>query len=106
MSIYIQQLILAWVVVFVIDLSGFTDAWRDALTRALHLHELRPLKPFDCSLCMTWWVTLIYPICTGDFSLLTIATAAALAFMSSTISRLALFIYDTLMWVINKVTLQ
>ena len=116
MSIYTQQLLLACIVVFIVDLSGFTESWRDALLRILNrafrkhgippLAELPPLKPFDCSLCMTWWVCLIYPICTGDFSLLTLANAAALAFLSNTIRALALFIYDLLMWVINKVTLQ
>ena len=104
MSIYIQQLILAAVVVFIVDLSGFTDSWRDGLARILKVRELRPLKPFDCSLCMTWWACLLYPVFTGDFSLLTVASAAALAFLSRTIYAVLLFISESLLWLINKVT--
>ena len=104
MSIYTQQAILAAVVVFIVDLSGFTDSWRDALARALKVRNLRPLKPFDCSLCMTWWTCLIYPICTGDFSLLTLANAAALALLSQPLSAVMLFIVESLNWLFNKIT--
>lgn len=104
MSIYTQQAILAAVVVFIVDLSGFTDSWRDALARALRIRNLRPLKPFDCSLCMTWWTCLLYPICTGDFSLLTLANAAALALLSQPLSAVMLFIVESLNWLFNKIT--
>lgn len=104
MNIYIQQLLVACIVVFVVDLSGFTDSWRDGLARILKVRELRPLKPFDCSLCMTWWACLLYPVFTGDFSLLTVASAAALAFLSRTIYAVLLFISESLLWLINKVT--
>lgn len=104
MSIYTQQAILAAVVVFIVDISGFTDSWRDALARALRIRNLRPLKPFDCSLCMTWWTCLIYPLCTGDFSLLTLANAAALALLSQPLSAVMLFIVESLNWLFNKIT--
>lgn len=104
MSIYLQQLILAAVVVFIVDLSGFTDTWRDALARALRINRLRPLKPFDCSLCMVWWVCLLYPLFTGDFSLLTIAAAAALSLLSRTISAVLLFISEAALWLLDKIT--
>ena len=104
MSIYTQQAILAAVVVFIVDLSGFTESWRDALARALKVRNLRPLKPFDCSLCMTWWTCLLYPICTGDFSLLTLANAAALALLSQPLSAVMLFIVESLNWLFNKIT--
>ena len=104
MSIYTQQAILAAVVVFIVDLSGFTESWRDALARALHIRNLRPLKPFDCSLCMTWWTCLLYPLCTGDFSLLTLANAAALALLSQPLSAVMLFIVESLNWLFNKIT--
>lgn len=104
MSIYIQQLILAAVVVFIVDCSGFTEAWRGALARALKVRELRPLKPFDCSLCMVWWCCLLYPVFVGQFSLLTIATAAALSLLSRTISSVFLFIVDWMDWLIDTLS--
>lgn len=104
MSIYLQQLILAAVVVFIVDLSGFTDSWRDALARALKVRQLRPLKPFDCSLCMVWWACLLYPLFVGQFSLLTIANAAALSLLSRTISSVFLFIVDWMDWLIDTLS--
>ena len=104
MNIYVQQLILAFVVVYVVDISGFTESWRDALARALHVRELRPLKPFDCSLCMTWWVCLIYPICVGQFSLLTMLVAAVLSMLSRTIGAACIFITEGLNWLLDKIT--
>lgn len=104
MSIYLQLPIIAFIVVFIVDISGFTDAWRDGLARALKVQELRPLKPFDCSLCMTWWVCLLYPVFTGDFCLLTIAEAAGLSFLSRTIYAFLLFISESLQWLFNKIT--
>ena len=106
MSIYLQLLLVAAVTIYIVDLSGFTQSWRSALARRMHVNEtnLRPLKPFDCSLCMTWWTCLIYPLCTGDFSLLTLANAAALALLSQPLSAVMLFIVESLNWLFNKIT--
>lgn len=41
-------------VVFVIDCSGFTESWKRWLSRWLKV-RVGSVKPFDCSLCMTFW---------------------------------------------------
>lgn len=104
MSIYIQQLILAVVVVYVVDISGFTDSWRGALQRLLKVRELRPLKPFDCSLCMTWWVCLLYPIFAGRFDFVTLLLAAVLSLLSRTFYRACIFLIESLDWLLDKIT--
>ena len=104
MNIYVQQLILAFVVVYVVDISGFTESWRGALARMLHVRELRPLKPFDCSLCMTWWTCLFYPVFVGQFSLLTVLAAAVLSMLSRTIGAACIFITEGLLWLLDKIT--
>lgn len=104
MSIYIQLLLVASIVVFVVDLSGFTDSWRGALQRWLKVKALGPVKPFDCSLCMTWWTTLAYALITGNFSLPVVAYCAALAALSNTFSLLMGFILNALNSAINYVT--
>ena len=102
MNIYIDLVLVALVTIYIVDVSGFTESWRDALARLLHVSRLRSLKPFDCGLCMTWWVCLIYPICTGDISLGTIAFAALLSHLSNPIGEAMIFIREWITWILNK----
>ena len=104
MSIYIQLPLVAAIVVFIVDLSGFTDSWRGALQRWLKVKALGPVKPFDCSLCMTWWTTLAYALITGNFSLPVVAYCAALAALSNTFALIVGFILNALNSAINYVT--
>lgn len=102
MNIYIDLILVALVTIYIVDISGFTESWRDALARSLKISKMRPLKPFDCGLCMTWWVCLIYPMFTGDFSLGTIAFAALLSHLSNPIGQVMIFIREWITWVTNK----
>lgn len=104
MSIFTDLLLVAAVTIYIVDLSGFTDAWRSALARRMHIAEsnLRPLKPFDCSLCMTWWVCLIYSAVLKQFSLPVIAYSALLSFLSVPIGQAILFIREWASWLIDK----
>ena len=104
MSIYTDLLHLAVVVVYIVDLSGFTDSWRSALARALGVKALKPIKPFDCSLCMVWWVCLLYPIFAGEFDFLTLLFAAVLSLLSRTFYRACIFLIESLDWLLDKIT--
>lgn len=104
MKIYIDLLLVALITIYIVDISGFTDSWRTALARSLKISEsaMRPLKPFDCGKCMTWWVCLIYPICTGDISLGTIAFSALLSHLSNPIGELMIFIREWMIQIIDR----
>ena len=102
MNIYIHLILVALVTIYIVDISGFTESWRDALARMLHVSRLRSLKPFDCGKCMTWWVCLIYPICTGDISLGTIAFAALLSHLSNPIGEVLIFIREWMIHIIDR----
>ena len=104
MSIYLQLLLVAVIVVYIVDLSGFTDSWRSALAHALGVKALKPIKPFDCSLCMTWWSCLVYAICARQISLPVIAYSALLALLSNTFALLWGFISETLRTAITYAT--
>lgn len=103
MNIYIQQLILALIVEYVVDVSGFTDSWRDLLARKLKVARLRPLPPFDCGKCATFWACVILAAANGQLSLTTTATAAALSLLSLPISQLMLFIREALCALIDLI---
>lgn len=104
MKTYIDLLLVAAITIYIVDLSGFTQSWRDALARWLKVSEqqLRPLPPFDCSKCMVWWTCIIYSICTGTFSLAVLAYIALLSFLSIPLGQLFLFINESLSWLIDK----
>lgn len=86
MNIYLQYFFIAVVVVYIVDLSGFTQSWRGVLSRLLK-GELRRLKPFDCSLCLTWWVLLILSLVQGEFNAGMLAYIALLSFAADIIGQ-------------------
>jgi hypothetical protein len=102
MRIYIDLLFLAAITIYIVDLSGFTEEWRGALTRRIGAKQLRPIKPFDCGQCMTWWVGIIYSLCVGEFSLPILAYIAALSFLSFPIGQMMIFIREGMLSLVNK----
>lgn len=102
MKTYIDLLLIAAIVIYIVDLSGFTEAWRSALTRRLKAKDLKPIRPFDCSLCMVWWTCIIYSICVGSFSLPVLAYIAALSFLSLPLGQLLIFIREGMTSLLNK----
>lgn len=101
--IYVNLLLVALVVVFIVDLSTFTASWKNALGRWLHI-QVGSVKPFDCSLCMTWWVCLIYALCVGEFSIILLAYIALLAFMAYPMSQLLLVVRELVFKLINIIS--
>lgn len=95
-------LLVALVTIYVVDLSGFTDSWRSALARFLHAKNLKPLPPFDCSLCMVWWVCLIFLLASGKWSLPMVAYIALLSYMSAPLGQLIRLMHEALFALTNK----
>ena len=93
---YLDILLLSLVVIWIVDVSGFTDSWMNALSRWLN-RQIRPVKPFACSLCMTWWTGLAYALITGNLCIPIVAFCALMAYLSFPISQLMIFIHSTLM---------
>lgn len=100
--IYLDLFLVALVTIYVVDISGFTESWRGWVANMLHISKMKPLPPFDCGKCMTWWVCLIYSICVGQISLLTIAYSALLSHLSIPIGQGLIFIREWINWIINK----
>ena len=70
----IQTLILINLsIVFLVDQSGFINEFKSWLKKVLTKGKMSDpsysLKPFDCSLCMTFWVSLIYLLVFNLFSI-------------------------------------
>ena len=80
MALMLDLLLIAVICVFIVDVSGWTQAWKGALARWVRAASSEGrLRPFDCSLCCTWWAGLLWCICTRQFSLGAIACCALAA---------------------------
>lgn len=95
MSIYIQLLLVAFIVIFIVDLSGFTDTILDIASKVKG-QRVESFRPFTCSLCMTWWCCLVWAICSGHCTLVTIAFSALLAALSFPLSQILIFVREGL----------
>lgn len=102
MKVYIDIALLALIVIYVVDLSGFTDAWRSLLSRWTGVQRLRALPPFDCGQCAVWWTCLVYALAVRSLSLPVVAYVAALAFLSAPLGQALLLIREALAKLIRK----
>ena len=102
----IDMLCLQVLTAYIVDLSGWTETWKRWLCRLLHcdMRDLRPMRPFDCSLCCTWWSCIIYLIATGHVTLPYIAAAGMLAMLTRAAGYLMQGLVDVLYWIIDITT--
>lgn len=83
--------------VIVIDISGFVYSIKVAIGKFLGIspNSFR-IKPFDCSFCMTFWVSLIYLLVAGRFSLANIALVLLLCCLTTPLKNLVMSVRDKL----------
>lgn len=101
----IDLILISIIVVFVIDLSGIIDHLKKLLWKLLKSEPYQPyiFKPFDCSLCMTWWISLIWLLITNQLSLITITVVCITSFLTPVIENLLILIKDILIILLNKI---
>ena len=83
--------------VIVIDISGFVHSIKAAIGKYLGIspNSFR-IKPFDCSFCMTFWVSMIYLLVVGRFSLVNIAVVLLLCCLTTPLKNLIMSVRDKL----------
>lgn len=105
--VYINILLIAVICVCIIDISGFIDTLKSALSKLLTKGKLTnsnySLKPIDCSLCMTWWLGLIYLIICNSVSLLNIAILLLIAVSTPIINDIIRLIQDLIIKLIQVI---
>lgn len=89
MKIVYELFLIAIVLVFIIDLSGFMSSLKRAISKYLIgiPRDDYDLKPFGCSLCMTWWVCLIYLLWSKNMALGYIGVSAAIALLAEEVGQ-------------------
>ena len=91
----------AIVVVFIVDLSGFSDTFCEWYGRLIHRKGVQGVKPFTCSLCMTWWTCLAVALCDGWVCWEAVLVSALLAFLADTIGQLLTAAKDVAVTIIS-----
>ena len=83
--------------VIVIDISGFVHSIKVAIGKYLKIspNSFR-IKPFDCSFCMTFWVSMIYLLVVGRFTLVNIAIVLLLCCLTTPLKNLIMSVRDKL----------
>ena len=99
-------LLISFIVVFIVDLSGVMDSIKSGLKKWMTKGKLSDsnyrLKPFDCSLCSTVWSCIIFLVVTGQFTLPYLAFTCVLAYLSDITRGFLLLVKDLLATVIQK----
>lgn len=99
MGIYAEMLAAAAVAVYIVDVSGFTDAWRGTLAGLLGIdvRRLRPLPPFDCGKCAVFWTCVVLALCRGSFTIGTVAFSALMSWSAPVLEELMLAVRELLL---------
>ena len=101
MKAIVELILVALVTIYVVDLSGFTDTWLKFLS-AYKGRKITELKPFSCSLCMVWWVCLVYLVITSQLTLSLLAFTALLSFLSIPMGQILVMLREVMIHIINK----
>ena len=83
--------------VLVIDISGFVHSIKAVIGKYLGIspNSFR-IKPFDCSFCMTFWISVIYLLVVGRFTLVNIAVVLLLCCLTTPLKNLVMSVRDKL----------
>lgn len=91
------------IICFIIDISGIIESIEWWLSKWLKVTCKIP-KPFSCSLCMTFWMGLIW-ISIFDFTLLNFVYVCLFATLSENISNFIIIIKQLVQWVQDAIVL-
>ena len=101
MKAIIDIILVALVTIYIVDLSGFTETLLKVIS-AYKGRKITELKPFSCSLCMVWWVCLIYAVIVGNLTIPVVALIALLSLLSVPFGQLLILIRDAFLKLITK----
>ena len=110
MNTLIDLFLLTIIICFIIDVSGISNDIRKLVSRLILKYtkikiswEDLKIKPFLCSLCMTFWSGLGYLLFTSNFTIPYIALVSFLSLISSNISGFLFSIKDILALIENLI---
>lgn len=105
--IYLNLFFIAIIVTCIVDLSGIVESIKYGISWILTKGKLPKtnyrIKPFDCSLCMTFWTGLIYLLVIGQVTLPLLAFLLLLAISTILIKETITLLKDIVLKLINVI---
>lgn len=98
---YIDLFEITVIVVIVVDISGFVDSIKNLVGKVLHINNVS-LKPFDCSFCLNWWLSLGYLVITNELTITAVMVTLLLSTMTPIIKDAVYLVRDLLGKIISK----
>ena len=103
----INLLLINLIISYIIDISGVMDSIKSTIKKLLTNGKMSDpnysIKPFDCSLCMTFWVSLLYVYLIGQFSIYGLFLACANSYVVQFSKDLYLLIKDIFVKVLDLI---
>lgn len=99
----INLLLIQFIIVGIIDVSGFVQELEGFLSKWLHVRARIP-KPFGCSLCATWWTGLIYLMITGNLTLPLVAFTLFISLLTTVTKDIIYLVQDILTKIIDTIS--
>ena len=103
---YIHLLLIGAIWVFILDISGAWEEMTSIISGWLTGGAIkRPfyIKPFGCSLCMTFWTSIIYLLVSHDLTIYTLAFGCFVSFLTPRIKDVLITIDTLLAKLINLI---
>lgn len=91
--------------VIIVDISGFITSIKKFIAKRIHARDYTNvhLKPFDCSFCMNFWISLVYLFYNSQLCLPYICYILCMSMMTVPIKEILNTIIDFQIYIINKV---
>ena len=103
--IYLELLLICAIIIFICDLSGaIDDLVIPIVKRVFNIPKNAniSIKPISCSLCMVFWLGLLYLLIQHAFTIPNIAYVCLLAYLTPHLKAILLYIKEFLIWIENK----
>lgn len=93
------------IVVMIVDLTDFPDTLKKILSWIISRGKIVTTNYrfhlFDCSLCITWWLSIIYVLIFGKLTILSILLCISSALFTKVSVQLINLIIDAILVLIN-----
>lgn len=103
--VILNLFLITFIVVFIVDVSGAVDSLKSGIKWVLTNGKMKnsnyDLKPLSCSLCMTFWIGLIYLLCTSNFTISYIACVCLLSASTGLLKDFWFLCEDIIKTIIN-----
>lgn len=103
----INLILINIIVVFLIDQSGFINEFKSWLKKLLTNGKMKDsnysLKPFDCSLCLTFWVSLLYLLIINGLTIESFALVCLSAWLTTFTNDVYIVVKEMWTKLINKI---